>query len=702
MTAGQTEMDSSGRGTGGLRSRSFLALLVTQGFGSLNDNVFRWFCVLQGMKVEELKTSTISLGLICFPTPYLLLASHSAYVSDRFSKRKTIVACKFAEIVIMAIAVGAMALGGVDEMLGICLVFVAVFLMGAQSAMFGPAKFGAIPEIVRSEKISEANGMMQMVTTAASALGMFAGFVVSDMADLSPDAPTLAGLLWPAGVLISIAVLGAVASMAIEPLTPADPARQPPNPFKETVSNLALLYQGRPLFRAALGEAFFWFLASLATSAITLMGEQVLGLGQTATGMLAIALVVGVGTGSGLAGMMSGGKVELGLVPLGGSVIVLGSLGLYWVTGDVDPTNSATQVAAVWPAATCLIVLGLGAGFFIVPLVAFLQDRSERKTRGRILAAANFISFSMMIVSAIVFYVVTEGGLGWGAPTIFLAAGLGTIPILVYVLWLLPQASIRMLIWVLSRLIYRVKVFGREHIPAQGGALIVANHVSYMDGFLLLTSSSRPIRFVAHADRVNRFGIARLTRLMGVIPIRSTDGPKAIVASLRQARAAVENGELVCIFPEGQLTTSGRIEDFHRGMMKIVDGLDAPIVPIYLDELWGSIFSHERGRFLWKIPRRWPYPVSIHVGEPQDCPDTVEEVRNAVLALGQKAENMRDVKGPAADTVEYDRRVESPSAEPTGNNDQATPVDPQPETNPVPEADSDDERPAPPLSEDET
>ena len=648
MTAGQAV--PSGQGTAGLKSRSFISLLVTQGFGSLNDNIFRWFCVLQGMKIESMKASTMSLGLICFTIPYLLLASHSAYVSDRFSKRKTIVACKIAEIVIMAIAVGAMALGGINEMLGIYLVFAAVFLMGSQSAMFGPAKFGSIPEIVRSENISSANGLMQMVTTAASALGMFAGFVVSDMADLSTSNPTISGLMWPAAVLITIATLGMLASLFIEPLTPADPALRPPNPLRETGANLKLLIDNRPLFRAALGEAFFWFLASLATSAITLMGNEILGLSQIKTGMLAIALVLGVGTGSVLAGMMSGGKVELGLVPLGGAVVALGALALYWFTADVDPTNPATQVAAIWPAAFSLVVLGLGAGFFIVPLVAFLQDRSERKTRGRILAAANFISFSMLIVSAVAFYVVTEGGLGWGAPTIFLATGIGTIPILIYVLWLLPQASIRMVIWMLSRIVYRVRVFGRENIPEQGGALIVANHVSYMDGFLLLSSSSRPIRFVAHADHVNRFGIARLTRVMGVIPIRSTDGPKAIVNSLREARAAVEDGELVCIFPEGQLTHSGHVEQFHRGMMRIVDGLDAPIVPIYLDELWGSIFSHERGRVLWKMPRRWPYPVSIHVGEPQECPEQVEEVREWVLELGRKAVESRTADNEKTDT----------------------------------------------------
>ena len=171
-----------------------------------------------------------------------------------------------------------------------------------------------------------------------------------------------------------------------------------------------------------------------------------------------------------------------------------------------------------------------------------------------------------------------------------------------------------------------------------------------MDGFLLLTSSSRPIRFVAHADHVNRFGIAGLTRLMGVIPIRSTDGPKAIVNSLREARAAVEDGELVCIFPEGQVTRSGHVEQFHQGMMRIVDGLDAPIVPIYLDELWGSIFSNEGGRFLWKMPRRWPYPVSIHIGEARECPEKVEEVRDWVLALAPTATESSTTNPKKADT----------------------------------------------------
>ncbi|MFP6669354.1 MAG: acyl-[ACP]--phospholipid O-acyltransferase, partial [Pirellulales bacterium] len=622
---------------GGIGSRSFLALLATQCLGALNDNIFRWFCVLQGTKTC-LGNSTLSLGLICFTLPYLLLASHAAFVGDRFSKQRTIVTCKFAEILVMAIAVSAMALGGVDEKLGIVLVFLAVFLMGSQSAMFGPAKFGAIPELVQPEKISAANGYMQMVTTAASALGMFAGFVLSAKADLSTSAPTIGALMWPAGVLITIAVLGTLASLLIEPLTPADPSRRAPNPFKETISNLSLLFRNRPLFRAALGESFFWFLASLATSAITLLGDEVLGLSKTNTGLLAIALVVGVGIGSVLAGLMSGDKVELGLVPFGSLVIVASAFGIWSVTHDVD---LATQAAATWPAAIWLSVLGLGAGFFIVPLVAFVQDRSDRQIRGTILAAANFVTFSMTIIAAITYYLMTNPDwLGWGAPTVFLAAGIGTIPILIYVIWLLPQATIRFFVWLASRTVYRVSVHGLNNLPRTGGAMLLANHMSFVDGVLLLVTSSRPVRFVAHSKYAESFWLRWLARTMKVIPI---DGePQQVRQALQTAQAAVAAGELVCIFPEGRISQTGLLENFRPDLMQVVQGTDAPVIPIYLDGLWGSIFSYRDGRSVFRWPRKWPYPVSILIGRPIGRTENVDEVRNALQAVGVEAANKRE------------------------------------------------------------
>ncbi len=292
--------------------------------------------------------------------------------------------------------------------------------------------------------------------------------------------------------------------------------------------------------------------------------------------------------------------------------------------------------------------------------------------------------------------------LGLGMNGLFIGAGLITAIGTIWALRLVPDAFIRLLLILFSNTFYKLRIIGAENVPSKGGALLVPNHVSFVDGLFLVASIDRPVRFIVESSYFQHPIYGPFLRAFNAIEVSSSGGPRVILKAMRDAGEHIDAGHLVCIFGEGQITRTGQMQPFKRGLERIVKGRDAPIIPVNLDGVWGSIFSHERGRFLWKIPRRWPYPVSIHVGEPQDCPDTVEEVRDTVLALGQKAENMRDVKGPAADTVEYDRRVESPSAEPTGDNEQATPVDPQPETNPVSEADSDDERPAPPLSEDET
>lgn len=212
---------------------------------------------------------------------------------------------------------------------------------------------------------------------------------------------------------------------------------------------------------------------------------------------------------------------------------------------------------------------------------------------------------------------------------------------IVYIFTLLPQATLRFLVWLTSQLVYRVRVFGRSNLPSSGGALIVANHVSWIDGILLVISSSRPIRMLAYADYTHGFFLGWLGRVFGVIPIKATAGPKSILKALKTARTAIQNGELVCIFPEGQLTRSGQMQPFQRGVMRIIQGTDAPVIPTYLDELWGSIFSYRGGRFFWKWPVRWPYPVSIHFGTPIYSPNDVHEVQRAVENLGADAMSTR-------------------------------------------------------------
>ena len=619
----------------GLSSWSFVGLLATQFLGAMNDNMFRWFIVPIGIPILG-SAEALSLGLVCFTVPYLLFATVAGYLADRFSKRHVIVACKVAEIVLMLLGVAAIQVGS------IWLLFAVVSLMGCQSALFGPAKLGSIPEMLPSEKISSGNGLMGLVTVVASAIGTFAGY--SLYAVTKPDLQHSGGLveIWPAVVaLIGVAVIGWLTSLLIARLPIADPDRQfPSNPITETYRNLRLLGRDLPLLRTALGIAFFWFLASLANVNINAFGIEILRVGETDIGTLMVVLVIGVGLGSVLAGVWSGGKVELGIVPLGAVGMTASSLMLFIAGSSVDPSIPASGHQAYWWTCFWLFTLGMSAGLFNIPLEAFLQDRSERQTRGIVLAASNFITFAFILVSAGLFYFLKRG-LGLSPSEIFLVAGLGTVPVVVYIFRLLPQATLRFLVWLASHLVYRVRVFGRRNLPDSGGALIVANHVSWIDGILLLISSSRPIRMLVYADYTQGVCVGWLCRTFGVIPIKASAGPKSVLRSLKTAREAIRNGDLVCIFPEGQLTRTGQMQPFQRGMMRIIQGTDAPVIPTYLDELWGSIFSYHGGKFFWKWPARWPYPVSIHFGKPLQSPENVREVQQAVESLGADAISTR-------------------------------------------------------------
>ncbi|HEV8069884.1 MAG TPA: acyl-[ACP]--phospholipid O-acyltransferase [Planctomycetaceae bacterium] len=635
--------NSQPRGRAGLASPSFIGLLLTQFLGTLNDNMFRWFVVPLGKEMME-SSLALSLGLVCFTLPYALLAAPAGYLADRFSKRTVIVACKVAEVLLVI-------LGSVAVMLGsIHLLFVVVALMGAQAALFAPSKYGSIAEILRPEKLTKGNGLMGLVTIVSSALGFVAGNglyvqmqrLFEGTGPILMAHPGLAGVARAATAFVSVALLGLGASLMIRPLPIADRLRRfPKNMVKSTYAELKLLARDRTLFRTALGIAFFWFLASLAQMNIDSYGTKVLALGQEDIGPLLAMLVVGVGLGSVLAGLWSGGKVELGLVPLGATGIVLSAFLLYLTGNSVATTGaeSAMHRAFGW-SCVWLFTLGISSGLFDIPLESYLQQRSEVKTRGTILAAANFIAYSFMIVAAGLFWLM-QSKLHWTASTIFLAAGLGTVPVAIYVVCLIPQATVRCIVWILSKLFYRLHVRGLKNLPERGGALLVANHVSWLDGVLLLLVSNRPIRMIAWSDYVTGWWIGWLSKMWEVIPIRGTDGPKALLRSLDAAKEALLEGDLVCIFAEGGITRTGQLQPFQRGLMRIVDGTGCPVIPVYLDELWGSIFSYSGGKFFWKMPRHWPYPISILFGKPLDDPDDINQIRQAVQNLGVEAVEAR-------------------------------------------------------------
>ena len=627
-TQGQT---ASNDGREGLASRSFVCLVVAQALGTLNDNMFRWLAVPVGTRMlggtEHAEIAALSWGIFWFTLPYLLLPTHAGWLADRFSKRSVIVWCKAAEVVVMLLGIGAILSGSAACLFG------SLFLMGTQAALFGPSKFGSIPEILRTDKLSAGNGLMAMVTVMAAAGGTVAGFKL--FVATQPDGTHN---IWiPALVLTSVAVAGWLASLGMRVLPPARPDYPiPKDPITQNWKQLQLLALSRPLLRTALGIAFFYTLATLTQANIKLYGESVLHLNERDIGPLMLALVFGVGLGSVLAGIWSGGRVELGIVPLGAIGVVVMSLALFATGNEVDPERSFAAQRAYYVTIGCLILLGASAGLFDVPLEAFLQHRSPRETRGSLLAASNFVTFAGILSTSGILYLM-QHVLKLTPRQTFLVIGMGTIPIALYILLLLPQATIRFVLWLVSHTAYRVRIYGRENLPETGGALLVANHVTWLDAAFILISSSRPIRMLAYADYVRGWGVEWLTKTMGVIPVKPSEGPKSIVRSLALARQCIQDGELVCIFAEGALTRTGQLQPFQRGLMKIVEGTGAPVVPVYLDGLWGSIFSFFHGKYFWKLPLRWPYPVGILFGTPLRDPDNVYEVRRAVQNLGVEA-----------------------------------------------------------------
>ncbi len=631
-TAGGQTQDADGdsQQRDSLRSTTFVGLLLTQFFGTANDNILRWLVIGIGKQYVDPGhiSAVLAIGSGCLVLPYLLLAAPAGYLADRFSKRNVIVGCKIAEIVVMVAAIAVIKYGHVNMM------FAVVALIGAQAALFGPAKLGSIPEMLRSDKISSANGMLGLATVAAATIGTAIGnWLVVATGDKGLER------LWiSAAVLIGVAMAGWIASLLIMPLKAADPRRSFPwNMARETVRDLKILGHDRALLRVAFGIMFFWTLAMLANMNIDQFAFEGNVTKQTQVSALLASLIVGVGFGSVLAGVWSGGKVELGILPIGAGGLALFSFLLYTVEGALVGPAGAYTLSYV-AACAFLTMLGVSSGLFDVPLASYMQDRSPPEHRGAILAASNFLTFGGMLIASIGYWLLrrpVDGGAFFTSRQIFLLCGLATVPVFIYIILLIPQATIKFLAWLLTHSVYRIHVYGRENIPEQGGAILVPNHISWLDGLLMFATSSRQIRMLIDAELIDTWRAHGFARLMGGIPIKPS--PKSTKRAIEMSREALAAGELVCIFPEGGISRSGQLQRFKPGVLEIQRDTGAPIIPVWLDEIWGSIFSFRGGKFFWKWPSLRPRRVSIWFGKPIYNPPDIHPVRQAVQDLGADA-----------------------------------------------------------------
>jgi acyl-[acyl-carrier-protein]-phospholipid O-acyltransferase / long-chain-fatty-acid--[acyl-carrier-protein] ligase len=610
-------MNTARAGTGASSTaaglRGFWFLNFTQLLGAFNDMAYQTLVrlLILALVVDALARDRMVLytGAL-FALPFILFSMTGGWLADRFSKRSVTIGTKALEIAVMALGAVALARGE----LGLALV--ALALLGTQSALFGPSKYGLLPELLPPKRLSWGNGVLGLMTFLGIILGTQAG---AWMSDAFRGRHEISG-----GVLLALAVAGLVMAAGITRVPAADPARPyRVNFIADLFTQLRRIRAERVLWLAVLGYVYFYFLGALLQINILYYGKDVLAVSDTAIGHLLVAIAVGIGLGSLAAGQLSGNKIEYGLIPLGAVgmtvfAVLLGGEGL-----------SFGRVAAY------LSALGFFAGFFIVPISALVQHRPEPERKGGVLAAANLLSFVGIFLAAGVFFGMRLLGLEPGA--VFFWSGVLTIAGTVYVVRLLPDSLARLLLWMLTHSLYRIRVVGRDNVPDKGGALFVSNHLSIIDGLLLIASVDRPVRMIMLKEYYEKAWINPVAKILGIIPISSLQRPRELLKSLRTAAAAIEAGEVVCIFAEGQITRIGQLLPFRRGFEKIMKGLDAPIIPVAMDGLWGSLFSFESGRFLWKMPRRIPYPVTVHFGAALPATATATEVRQAVQELMSEA-----------------------------------------------------------------
>ncbi len=594
--------------------KSFWALIITQFQGAYSFNAYQsllTFMVLgMGLSHEE-RNLRVALIPFIYAVPFLLFSMAGGNLADRYSKRRITIITKLIEIAAMALAIPALALHSERFALAV------LFLVATQAALFGPSKYGLLPEILPEKWLSWGNGILELGTFLAIISGMVsAGFLVGRFRG-QEDRVAL--------MLVGLALAGLGSSFVIGKVPAAAPEKRfRLNFIADTVQQVRLMRRDQTLFLAVLGNIYFWFLGTLFLQTVLVYGTDVFHLGPGQDLILYAGTALGIGVGSAVAGYLSGNKIEYGLIPLG-------AFGMTVMAALVGGLSHSFLVAAA-----LLAGLGFFAGFFAVPVNALIQHRPAPEVKGTIIAASNLLSFLGVGAASGVYYLLSSKG-HLSPQGVFLAGAGITFAGTVYVLTLLPDWFLRLLLWFVTHSIYRIRVIGRDNIPEKGGALFVSNHMSFVDVLLLIASTDRPIRFVMFKGIYDMPIIKPFARMMGAIPISSEFRPRDMIHSLRAASDAIRNGEIVCIFAEGQITRTGQLLPFRRGMERIMKGVSAPIIPVSLHGVWGSIFSFERGRFVWKVPQRIPYPVTVSFGKPLPPATEAFEVRRAVQELQAEA-----------------------------------------------------------------
>jgi len=590
--------------------KTFKWLNISQFTGALNDNAFKMTAAIVLVKImgpNSLPTVLAACSVL-FVMPFLLFSNAAGTLADRFSKRDIIIVSKWLEVGALLLAIPTLLSGAVWP------IYTLLFLLTAQSALFGPAKRGIVPELVDEKDLSKANGLLTAATYAAIILGTALPALLIGFLGLSPLTVIGTGLIF--------AIIGTLAAYRIANVSAAGISKKSsPWIIPDVVRAVRNLQGDRWAKQAVFGLVLFGGITAFFQQTLVLFGQDALGLGVEKSAILFPLAAVGIGIGALLTGHFSKHTIEIGLIPVGALGVMLSAIGL------------SAAVSSVW-IAIWIVILGASCGMYLVPLNAFIQQRIPKERRGEVFGASSFLSFSAMVVSSGLFYLLTKVLHLDARGCVFVTGLLAAVPAVLACVRL-PNFFTRFWLMRLIHRLYKIRFQGLENLPRKGGAMLICNHTAYADALILQAATQRPVRFVMSRDVFKKWKWAYpFFKLTDCIPIHTSDGPRALAKSLKEARQTMEDGAIVAIFPEGELTTNGSLMKFNKGFEKIAKNSGCPIIPAHIGNIWGSIFSFKDGNPGFRRPEQFPRPVTVRFGKalPTDTP--ADEARRVIAELG--------------------------------------------------------------------
>lgn len=611
MTDNQTSTNKEPHQFTLLQQRRFLPFFLTQALGALNDNIFKNALVIligfRGITALGMDSKLlVTAAAVIFILPFFLFSATVGQFADKFEKSRSIRMIKLAEIGIMILATLGLYLDNPVMLLSV------LFLLGLQSTVFGPIKYGLLPQHLSEDELVGGNALVESGTFLAILIGTIIGGAIASMqGDIA---------LWLSGTVLVVSIAGYFTSTQI-PTTPsvAPELKINWNPISETIINLKFLTTNKVVFLAILGISWFWFYGAVFLAQIASYTQYSLAGKETVATLILAVFSIGIGIGSVLCERLSNGRVEIGLVPIGAIGLSLFAIDLYHANPQtgMDAIHSWKEFMMLpgsWRVLFDIAFIGIFGGIYTVPLYSLVQQRSDEKHLSRIIAGNNILNALFMVVSGLFSMILLSHD--YSIPQLFLITGLINILVAVYVFTKAPEFIARFITWCLINSLYRIRQLNLSSIPKKGGCVLVCNHVSFVDALIIGGYCKRNVKFVMDHKIFKLPIIGLFFKLIGAIPIASAKENKIIMSSAFDEIAnALEQGEVVCIFPEGRLTADGNLGEFKQGIERIIERTPVAVVPMALKGLWGSWFSRKNGKAMSGIPRKFMSTIELVVGE---------------------------------------------------------------------------------------